>query len=105
MIQPGHALNVILAAVVLSGGVVVMENMAGIATTDGAVGEEIAVSMDGVFALPKPAATAYTQGKRLYWDNTAKTVTTTATNNVQIGYAAYAASADAATVAVLLTPA
>lgn len=105
MIQKGEALNVILAAAILSGGVVVMGDMCGVAATDGAVGDEIAVSVEGVFALPKTAGAAIIQGKRLYWDATGGAVTTTATGNVQIGYAAYAAASAATVVSVSIIPA
>ena len=106
MIQKGEALNVILTAIVLSGDVVVMSDMVGIAATSGAIGDEIAVSVEGVFALPKAAGTALAQGKRVYWDATALAVVAVATApNVQVGYVAYAAAAAALTVSVTLIPA
>lgn len=47
----------------------------------------------GVFKLPKAAAQAWTEGANLYWDNTAKNITTTATANYYAGVAAVAAGA------------
>ena len=105
MIQAGNSLNVVLAEDTEGGDVVVMQDMCGIAVSTGKTGEEIAVSLTGVFALPKVAGTAVVQGKKLYWDATAGQVVVTATGNVQLGYAAYAASAPATTVKVLLIPA
>ena len=43
----------------------------------------------GVVVLPK-AAGAWTEGALLYWDNTTRTVTTTAGTNLKIGFAATA---------------
>ena len=44
---------------------------------------------------PKATGEAWTMGQKLYWDNTAKKFTTTATSNTLCGYAAApAASAD-----------
>lgn len=56
----------------------------------------------GVFTLPK-ATGAWTEGALLYWDDTAKNLTTTSTSNRRIGCAAAAALSGDATGQVLLT--
>lgn len=66
-----------------------------------AVSEPFEARVSGVATLPK-ASGAVTEGAKLYWDNTAKNVTTTATSNTFIGYAAAAQASGDATVNVLL---
>ncbi|CUA90211.1 Predicted phage recombinase, RecA/RadA family [Chelatococcus sambhunathii] len=52
---------------------------------------------EGVIRLPKATGSAWTEGAKLYWNDTSKYVTVTATDNTFIGYAAAAAaSADTA---------
>jgi predicted RecA/RadA family phage recombinase len=65
------------------------------------VSESFEARTTGVVQLPK-ASGAVTEGAKLYWDNTAKNVTTTATANTFIGYAAGAQASGDATVNVLL---
>jgi predicted RecA/RadA family phage recombinase len=63
----------------------------GVALTDGAIGDTIAVQVKGVFNLPKLSTDVVAQGAALYWDNTNKRLTTTSTSNTLAGYAAAAA--------------
>jgi predicted RecA/RadA family phage recombinase len=58
----------------------------------------------GVVALPKAASVTPAQGVKLYWDDTAKNVTTTSSSNTLIGThaSAVAAGASDATIAVKL---
>jgi predicted RecA/RadA family phage recombinase len=51
---------------------------------------------EGVVLLPKAAGQAWTEGALVYWDNTAKNLSTLATGNTRVGCAVYpgAASAD-----------
>jgi predicted RecA/RadA family phage recombinase len=65
---------------------------------NGASGE---FATQGVFDLAK-AVGAITQGALVYWDNTAKNVTTTSTSNTRIGCAIVAAASGDATVRVRL---
>lgn len=60
------------------------------------------VQLEGVFTLPKTTGEAWTQGAKVYWDNTAKSVTTTAAGNTAMGYAWAAYSSGAASGDVLL---
>lgn len=57
----------------------------------------------GVFTLPKATGSAWTEGQLLYWDNTAKNVTTVSTSNTRIGCADAAALAGDTTGQVYLT--
>lgn len=58
----------------------------------------------GVFTLAKTAGQAWTVGALLYWDDTAKSVTTTSTSNTLIGFADIAAGSADTTGDVFLTP-
>lgn len=60
------------------------------------------VQLEGVFTLPKTTGEAWTQGAKVYWDNTAKSVTTTASGNTAMGYAWDAYSSGATSGDVLL---
>lgn len=60
---------------------------AGVAAVDIPDGETGVVVMEGVFRLPKIAATAIGQGVKVYWDATPGEVTPTAADGVAIGYA------------------
>lgn len=51
----------------------------------------------GVFEYAKVSAQAWTEGAKVYWDNTAKNFTTTATDNTLAGVAVAAAANPTAT--------
>lgn len=59
------------------------------AVVSGASGE---FKTRGVFDLAKNSAEAWTVGAKIYWDNTAKVCTITATSNTLIGRAVLAAA-------------
>lgn len=104
-VQRGDALTIPApTGGVLSGDAVLAGALFGVASADAAEGDDVAVSVEGVFELPKKAADAVTVGAVLYWDATPGELTITATDNARVGYAAAAASAGTATVAVKLTP-
>lgn len=84
---------------VKSGQIVVIEKIVGVALTDGEVGETIALRTEGVYALPK-ATGVINQGAAVYFDNSAKNITTTDTGNTLVGVAWAKAESASATVAV-----
>ena len=86
---------------VASGDGVLVGSLFGIAAGDAAENDNVEVQTTGVFDLPK-ATGAVTQGAKIYWDNTNKNVTTTATGNTLIGAATVAAVSGDATVQVKL---
>ncbi len=51
-----------------------------------AQGDVAVVALEGVYTLPK-ATGAITLGAKVYWDNTAKNITTTSSSNTFCGYA------------------
>lgn len=103
-VQPGDSLAV---AVPYAGGVtagqgVLVGALFGVAAVDGAQNAVIEAATQGVFDLTKEPALAITAGARVFWDNTNRRVTTTATGNFSIGIATAAALAADATVRVWL---
>lgn len=87
---------------VKSGDIVIVEDMAGVAVTDGEVDETIAVNVEGVYSLPKNGA-AIPQGKKVYYNATDKNIVAAATGNTFIGYAWNAATAGDKTINVKLS--
>ena len=104
-IQPGDSLAI---AVPYSGGVtsgqgLLVGALFGVAAIDGAQNAVIEAATQGVFDLTKEPALAITAGARVFWDNTNRRLTTTATGNFQVGLATVAAlAADTTVRAVLL---
>jgi predicted RecA/RadA family phage recombinase len=90
-IQKGDVMTVTAPAAVASGAGVLVGSIFGVAVRAAASGADIDVDVVGVFDLPKATGAAWTQGLRLYWDDTAKNVTATASTNKLIGVAAAAA--------------
>jgi predicted RecA/RadA family phage recombinase len=89
---------------VKSGEIVVVGAVAGVAVTDGEIGETITLDVMGVFELPKGSG-ALTQGQKAYVnvsDEGAKTIVGTDTGNTFCGYVWEAAAAGASTVLVRL---
>lgn len=101
-IQPGDHLDYTAAAAITSGSAVLIGTKIGVAVADMATGETGAVRVRGVFELPKLQSDNVTQGAALYWDNTNKRLTTTASGNTYAGYAAAAAGNTATVVRVHL---
>lgn len=67
----------------------------GVAKGSAASGATVVLELSGVFTLTKTTGQAWTAGAKIYWDNTNRRCTTTATGNTLIGWAAApAASAD-----------
>lgn len=103
-VQDGKVIDVTLAAAILSGAAILIGNMVGVAVSSGAIGDTVAVDLFGVFTLSK-AAGAVSQGQILYWDDTAKVVTTSSNTgaNYKIGHAFAAALSGDASLPVMLS--
>jgi predicted RecA/RadA family phage recombinase len=85
-----------------SGDGVLVGSIFGVAAVDALTGADLDLVTLGVFELPKVSAQAITVGAKVYWDNAAKLVTTTATSNTLIGAAVTAAANPSGTVNVRL---
>ena len=73
---------------VVSGAGVLVGAMFGVAAKTAAESDPLEIMTTGVHSLPKTSAQAWTLGAKVYWDNSAKVVTTTASGNTAIGVAA-----------------
>ncbi len=65
--QPGNVLTVTAPAAVVSGEVIVVGSLIGVAATDAASGAPVEIALDGVFDIPK-AAEPVAVGEPAYWD-------------------------------------
>ena len=103
-VQPGNSLAVAVPYVggVTAGQGILVGALFGIAATDGAQNATIEAATQGVFDVTKEPALAITAGARVFWDNTNRRITTTATSNFQVGIATQAALAADTTVRVWL---
>ncbi len=103
--QPGNALDFIApAGGVVSGKTVKKGGLLHVPSTTAAEGEGYSGDIKGVFELDSQTSQAWTQGDALYWNDTTKVWTKTATDNTKGGFAAYDKLAAAATGLVLLVP-
>lgn len=100
-IQPGETITLIAPRNVASGAGLLVGSIFGIAKAATPAGANVETELVGVVDHAK-AAGAVTQGQKLYWDNAAFVVTTTAGGNTQIGVATQAAASGDATARVLL---
>lgn len=81
-IQDGNVLYLTLASAVVSGGMVVQGKLVGIAETAGEVGDEIAVSVTGVYEVPKTSSIAFSVGDYAYAKSDGTGVNATDTNAI-----------------------
>ncbi len=70
-IQPGKVIDYTAGSNILSGAVVAIGQILGVALTDIASGETGAVQIEGVFELPKVTGAVFGQGESLTWDASA----------------------------------
>ena len=100
-VQPGDTVTVVVPVAVNSGDGLLVGTLFGVVLSSAAIGANVEMLTEGVVDLPK-AAVAITQGAKVYWDNTAKNVTTTSAGNTLIGCAIVAAAVGDSTVRVRL---
>lgn len=97
----GDVMQVVLAAAITSGAGIKVGTVIGVALNTGGIGDQVEVMINGVFAITK-ATGAISQGALVYWDDTAKNITTTSSGNTLAGFAYDAALSGDATVNVKL---
>lgn len=87
-VQPGDVLT-FTAPVggVVSGMLYKILGFLVVAAFDAAAGAEFEGQLVGVFTLPKATGQAWAEGTPLYWDDTAKKVTSTASTHKLLGAA------------------
>lgn len=87
MHSDGVVVTVNAPANVVSGQGVLVGLLFGVAQTNAASGQPVAIATEGVFRLPKATGVAINEGVRVFWDNAAGNLTTTATSNNAVGWA------------------
>lgn len=94
--QDGNAIDYTPSTAVAAGDIVILEGLFGVAKQAIAAGELGALSLVGVYTLPKDVGvgTAIAKGVKVYWDESEGYITTTSTDNLEIGHT-FAASVDA----------
>ncbi|MFG1267640.1 DUF2190 family protein [Xanthobacter sp. DSM 14520] len=98
-VQHGDTLDMTApAGGVISGTAYLIGALFGVATASADAGTTFPLRVVGVYTLPKATGEAWAQeGAILYWDNTNKRLTTTASGNTKVGSVASAALSAATT--------
>lgn len=91
-VQSGDTLEITAPYDVASGSGVLVGKLFGIAVANIGSGKRGNVLRKGVFDHPKTNAQAWTQGADIYWDDTNKVFTSTASSNTLVAKAAEAAA-------------
>ena len=84
-IQPGQTLTVVAPYAVTGGQGVQVGALFGVAAHDALQGTPVEIVRTGVIALSAVTADTGATGEKAYWDNAARRVTKTATNNLLVG--------------------
>jgi predicted RecA/RadA family phage recombinase len=98
-VQPGGTITLAAPYAVTSGSGLLVGSIFGVAlATVSTIGDPVEALLEGVVDIKKTASQAWSQGDRVYWDNTAKEVTKTAAGNTAVGVAVDAVDASATSV-------
>lgn len=90
--QEGDVVSVTAASDVTGGTGHLVGSLFGIAVADALTGEAVELALKGVYDHAKTSAQAWAEGAKIYWDNTNKVMTTTASGNTLVGVAVAAAA-------------
>jgi len=101
-VQKGQTVTVIAPYGVTSGQGVQVGALFGVASTDAANGSQVEIERTGVFDLTAVTADTGNPGAKVYWDNTARKITTTAGSNTLVGALTSAKGGSDTTARVLL---
>lgn len=86
-VKEGDTVAMTAPRAVVAGDGMLVGQLFGIATGAAASGVVVEAILEGVVTLPKATGVAINEGVRVFWDNTAFNVTSTATGNMCIGNA------------------
>jgi predicted RecA/RadA family phage recombinase len=86
-LQEGDVIRATAPYAVLSGVGMLVGSLFGVTQAAAAISTPVDIAVEGVFVLAKATGAAWTEGARIYWDDTAKNCTTTASTNKLIGVA------------------
>ena len=101
-VQPGRTVTLTAPYTVSSGDGLLVGSIFGVASGDAASAAGVEAMTEGVFDLAKTSAQAWSQGDKVYWDDTGKECTSLAAGNVLIGVAVADAANPTATGHVLI---
>lgn len=96
-VQPGDRVTLAAPYDVTSGAGCLVGTLFGVASCTVLSGADVVLETEGVFDLAKTSAQAWTVGAAIYWDDTNKVCTTTASGNTLIGKALAVAANPSAT--------
>lgn len=82
---------------VTAGSPVKIGALVGVPVISAAEGAQFPLQMEGIVKIAKTSAQAWTEGAKIYWDDSGKVATTTATSNTLIGAAVAVAANPSAT--------
>jgi predicted RecA/RadA family phage recombinase len=94
-VQPGDTITLLAPYIVASGAGLLVGSIFGVASAAAASGAEVEAELTGVFDLPKVGSQAWTVGVRVYWDDTNKHLTSTASTHKLVGVAVAAVGSGA----------
>jgi predicted RecA/RadA family phage recombinase len=83
--HPGFSINYVPGGNVLSGDVVVQNNLVGVATQQISSGTLGALAVEGEFWFPKVGGLGINLGDKVYWDDVANVITKTSAGNIFVG--------------------
>jgi len=87
-VQPGDVIPAVAPYALATAGLgCLVGSLFGVGVTSAQNGAAVELAIKGVFDLVKATGQAWTYGARIYWDDTAKNCTTTASTNKLIGVA------------------
>jgi len=84
-VQKGRVITVSAPYAVTGGQGVLVGALFGVAAGDAANGAPVEIDREGVFDITAVTADTGNQGAKVYWDNAARKITTTATGNTLVG--------------------
>jgi predicted RecA/RadA family phage recombinase len=84
-VQPGDVITVAAPYAVTSGQGVLVGSLFGVAGCDATNGANVDIVPEGVFDITANVADTGPAGTKVYWDNTNRRITTTATGNQLVG--------------------
>ncbi len=94
-VSTGEKIDVLAPAAITAGVGILVGSLFGIAQNTAAINAPLVIQTQGVVDMAKAPSQAWTFGALVYWDNTAKVATTTASTNKLIGVAVAAVGAGA----------
>ncbi|WP_027443909.1 MULTISPECIES: DUF2190 family protein [Erythrobacter] len=94
-VQPGKTITLAAPHALAPGDGLLVGAIFGVASGAAQSGDNVEAALVGVFDLAKAPSQAWSVGARVYWDNTNRRCTTTASGNTLIGVATEAVAGGA----------